>query len=61
MRARVRVTDAVIAHPVHGSVGWLAVVNPGRRTDAAVRELLRQAHYLARSRYERRTDSTTSG
>ncbi|WP_411141421.1 DUF6194 family protein [Streptomyces sp. x-80] len=54
------VTDAVIAHPVYGSVGWLAVVNPGRRTDAAVRELLRSAHHLARSRHERRTGSTTS-
>ncbi|WP_331762770.1 DUF6194 family protein [Streptomyces anulatus] len=54
------VTDAVIAHPVYGSVGWLAVVNPGQRTDAAVRELLRNAHHLARSRYERRAGSTTS-
>ncbi|MFE7661267.1 DUF6194 family protein [Streptomyces celluloflavus] len=55
------VTDAVIAHPVYGSVGWLAVVNPGPRTDAAVRELLRDAHHLARARHERRTGSTTSG
>jgi hypothetical protein len=49
------VTDAVMAHPVYGSVGWLAVVNPGRRTDTATRELLRNAYHLARSRYERRT------
>ncbi|MFJ2178460.1 DUF6194 family protein [Streptomyces sp. NPDC087851] len=48
------VTDAVIAHPVYGSVGWLAVVNPGPRTAEAVPELLRKAHHLARSRYERR-------
>jgi hypothetical protein len=54
------VTDVVMAHPVYGSVGWLAVVNPGHRTDAAVRELLRHAHHLARSRYERRTGSATS-
>ncbi|MFI5982559.1 DUF6194 family protein [Streptomyces sp. NPDC051555] len=54
------VTDAVFAHPVYGSAGWLAVVNPGRRTDAAVRELLRKAHHLARARYERRAGSTTS-
>ncbi|GAA2485430.1 DUF6194 family protein [Streptomyces gobitricini] len=53
------VTDAVIAHPVYGSVAWLAVVNPGQRTDAAVRELLRNAHHLARSRYERRAGSTS--
>ncbi|WP_328335173.1 MULTISPECIES: DUF6194 family protein [unclassified Streptomyces] len=53
-------TDAVMAHPVYGSVGWLAVVNPGRRTDEAVRELLREAHHLARSRDERRKASTTS-
>lgn len=49
------VTDTVMAHPVYGSAGWLAVVNPGRRTEAAVRELLRDAHRLARTRHERRT------
>ncbi|MFE3825710.1 DUF6194 family protein [Streptomyces sp. NPDC059092] len=54
------VTDAVMAHPVYGSMGWLAVVNPGPETDEALRELLRTAHHLARSRHERRTDSTTS-
>lgn len=52
------VIDAVIAHPVYGSAGWLAVVNPGRRTDAPVRELLRDAHRLARARHERRRGST---
>ncbi|WP_253799790.1 DUF6194 family protein [Kitasatospora paracochleata] len=46
--------DAVIAHPVYGALGWLAVVNPGPRTDTAVRELLRTAHRLARARHERR-------
>jgi hypothetical protein len=49
------VADAVIAHPVYGSVGWLAVVNPGERTGGTTRELLSKAHYLARSRYERRS------
>ncbi|WP_066948609.1 DUF6194 family protein [Streptomyces lushanensis] len=49
------VTDTVMAHPVYGSLGWLAVVNPGRRTGATTRELLRDAHRLARSRHERRT------
>ncbi|MFF5568024.1 DUF6194 family protein [Streptomyces sp. NPDC012623] len=52
-------TDVVIAHPVYGSLGWLAVVNPGRRTGMTVRELLRHAHHLARARRERRTGTTT--
>ncbi|MEU2256598.1 DUF6194 family protein [Nocardia xishanensis] len=47
-------TDTVMAHPVYGSQGWLAVVNPGVRTETAVRELLRAAHDLARSRWHRR-------
>ncbi|MEU9256144.1 DUF6194 family protein [Streptomyces sp. NPDC048270] len=47
-------TDTVIAHPVYGRLGWLAVVNPGERTEAATRQLLRAAHHLARSRHERR-------
>ncbi|MEU9064647.1 DUF6194 family protein [Streptomyces sp. NPDC048430] len=54
------VTDTVIAHPVYGSVGWLAVVNPGGRTGEAVRRLLREAHHLARVRHERRTGSAPS-
>ncbi|MFD6951855.1 hypothetical protein A6A08_15510 [Nocardiopsis sp. TSRI0078] len=52
-------TDTVIAHPVYGTLGWLAVVDPGRRTDAAVRELLGRAHRLARSRHERRGGSAS--
>lgn len=48
--------DTVIAHPVYGTAGWLAVVNPGPRTEAATRELLGTAHHLARSRHERRAD-----
>ncbi|MFI2780836.1 DUF6194 family protein [Streptomyces sp. ALB3] len=51
--------DAVIAHPVYASLGWVAVVNPGRGTDAAVRELLRNAYHRARARHERRADSTS--
>ncbi|MEU0132528.1 DUF6194 family protein [Streptomyces sp. NPDC006296] len=47
-------TDTVIAHPVYGAAAWLAVVNPGPRTDTAVRLLLREAHRLARARHERR-------
>ncbi|MFE3740569.1 DUF6194 family protein [Streptomyces sp. NPDC059096] len=47
--------DTVMAHPVYGSLGWLAVVNPGARTDGTVRDLLRTAHHLARARHQRRT------
>lgn len=50
--------DTVIAHPVYGTVGWLAVVNPGSRTEATTRELLYTAYQLARSRYARRAEST---
>lgn len=46
--------DVVVAHPVYGRLGWLAVVNPGPATRPAVEELLRNAHAAARSRYERR-------
>jgi hypothetical protein len=53
------VADTVIAHPVYGSLGWLAVVNPGTRTDTAIRELLRTSHHLARIRYQRRAKPTT--
>lgn len=55
------VTDTVMAHPVYGSLSWLAVVNPGPRTDTATRDLLRTAHHLARSRAQRRGDSTSDG
>lgn len=46
--------DAVIAHPVYGSLGWLAVNSPGPTTASEVRRLLEQAHHLARARYLRR-------
>jgi len=48
--------DTLMAHPVYGSLGWLAVVNPGSRTEAAIRDLLRAAHDLARSRHHRRAE-----
>lgn len=51
------VPDVVMAHPVYGQLGWLAVVNPGSRTEPAIRELLCAAHQLARSRHERRAQS----
>ncbi|WP_344920234.1 DUF6194 family protein [Streptosporangium oxazolinicum] len=53
------VADSVMAHPVYGPLGWLAVVNPGPRTEQAVLELLRTAHDLARSRHRRRAGSTS--
>ncbi len=46
--------DTVIAHPVYGTVGWLAVTNPGPRTDTAIRELLPAAYQRTRERAERR-------
>jgi hypothetical protein len=52
------VTDTVIAHPVYGTLGWLAVVNPGRRTEAVTRDLLRTAYHRARSHYQRRAART---
>ncbi|RSN29538.1 hypothetical protein DL990_25440 [Amycolatopsis sp. WAC 01416] len=52
------VEDTVIAHPVYGTAGWLAVVNPALKTEAVIRELLGTAYRLARARYERRADSS---
>lgn len=51
-------TDTLIAHPVYGTAGWLAVVNPATNTETATRELLETAYRLARARYERRADSS---
>jgi Family of unknown function (DUF6194) len=53
-------SDVVIAHPVYGSLGWLAVKNPGERTAQTLRGLLENAYQLARSRYERRASSGQS-
>ncbi|WP_369370247.1 DUF6194 family protein [Promicromonospora sp. Populi] len=46
--------DVVQQHPVYGSAGWVAVVNPGPATGTTVLRLLREAHDAARARYERR-------
>ena len=48
------IRDVVIAHPVYGSLGWLAVVEPGPATEAVLAELLFDAYRLARRRYRRR-------
>ena len=48
--------DVVRPHPVYGSAGWIAVVNPGPATGETVLALLRDAHEAARARYERRAE-----
>lgn len=50
--------DRLFSHPVYGSMGWLAVLNPGPRTAETTRSLLRQAYEAARARYERRQTMT---
>jgi hypothetical protein len=50
--------DRIFEHPVYGSLGWLAVLNPGPQTLAATRELLREAYELDRARYDRRRTAT---
>jgi hypothetical protein len=47
--------DVFIPHPVYGSLGWVAVVNPGDRTMATALALLRTAHDDERRRVERRS------
>lgn len=32
-------TDTVMAHPIYGTVGWLAVVNPGTCTESETYDL----------------------
>ena len=49
--------DVLVAHPVYGHLGWLAVVDPGPRTEEALRDLLRTAHGRARARHERRAEA----
>ncbi|MFD7309322.1 DUF6194 family protein [Promicromonospora sp. NPDC059942] len=46
--------DVMRPHPVYGSAGWIAVVNPGPATGDTVLALLRDAHDAARARFERR-------
>jgi Family of unknown function (DUF6194) len=49
--------DAVMPHPVYGSLCWISVVNPAERTMATVLDLLHRAHADARTRAGRRTAS----
>ncbi len=54
--------DAVLPHPVYGSLGWVAVVTPGERTLALALDLVRDAHADARRRADRRRgDEPTPG
>jgi hypothetical protein len=46
--------DVILPHPVYGTLGWIAVVNPGERTAPAVVALLSEAHENARHRAARR-------
>jgi hypothetical protein len=48
-------TDVIMPHPVYGSLGWIAVVNPADRTTTTVVELLRSAHEDERRRVQRRS------
>ncbi|BDZ44585.1 DUF6194 family protein [Naasia aerilata] len=47
-------TDAILPHPVYGSLGWIAVVDPGPRTLETVLSLLENAWADDRARVERR-------
>ncbi|MDF2559222.1 MAG: hypothetical protein K0R99_668 [Microbacterium sp.] len=41
-------------HPLYGAAGWVCVIDPAERTEAAVLDLLRTAHESARQRSQRR-------
>jgi hypothetical protein len=53
------VADVIMPHPVYGSRGWIAVVNPGAQTAPTVVNLLRAAHESAKRRAIRRSVTTT--
>ena len=53
--------DAVMPHPVYGSLGWVSIVNPAERTMATVKELLREAYEDARGRADRRSGTGSTG
>lgn len=52
--------DVIMPHPVHGALGWIAVVNPAAAPLSTVLELLRDAHAHARRRATRRTEVRVS-
>lgn len=53
------VADVTLPHPVYGSLGWIAVVNPGEHTASLVVDLLRAAHEDAKRRAVRRSAKPT--
>lgn len=53
------VSDVLLPHPVYGSLGWIAVVNPAANTAPVVLELLRTAHENAKRRALARSAEST--
>ena len=49
--------DTFLPHPVYGSMFWISALNPGEATWEKTRSLLAEAHDLAASRQEKRTDA----
>jgi hypothetical protein len=49
--------DVVMPHPIYGTLGWVAVNNPGPRSSAAAEALLADAHSAARARWQRRHEA----
>lgn len=49
--------DQVMPHPAYADQGWVAVVNPGERTQDQVLALLQTAHQAALARWYRRHDN----
>jgi hypothetical protein len=52
--------DLVMPHPFYAPMHWVCVVNPAERSQAALADLMRAAHALARERYQAR-DRPDSG
>jgi Family of unknown function (DUF6194) len=46
--------DVLTPHPVYAAQGWIAILNPGRRTAGLARTLLAEAHDRARTAHERK-------
>lgn len=46
--------DRVLPHPTYGELGWVAIIQPGARTEGALTSLIGEAHAAAKRRWERR-------
>lgn len=53
--------DVLLPHPVYASQSWVAILNPGERTGALARDLLRRAHQRAAARHRRRQTPADTG